>query len=104
MILSTSSFLVRSTYIYSPFSGKDCLLRRTETSNCLCEVSAVGRISLPTGKSCGRVQYPARSRVELWAIFLAKPSVDGDVEPLVWSLDILSWDLKEPAHLLIRVG
>ena len=27
---------------------------------------------------------------------LATPSVDRDVKPMVWSLDVLSEDLKEP--------
>ena len=34
----------------------------------------------------------------------ATPSVDRDVKPLVYSIDVFSGDLKEPTHLSIRVN
>ena len=64
---------------------------------CVCEVSAVSKISDWFNPRPGRgLNFECSS--------LATPSVERDVKPLVWSLDVLSGDLKEPTHLSIRVG
>ena len=64
---------------------------------CVCEVSAVGKISDWFNSRPGRgLNFECSS--------LATPSVERDIKPLVWSLDVLSGDLKEPTHLSIRVG
>ena len=53
----------------------------------MCEIGTVGRIS--DYQPEGLVERPS----------FATPSVDGDVKPLVRSLDVLSGDLKE--HTLV---
>ena len=47
---------------------------------------------------------PDLVEVELWGPSFATPSIDREIKPLVWSLNVLSGDLKEPLHLSIRVG
>ena len=65
--------------------------------NCVREVGTVGTIPGYQLEGPGFNPRPGRpSFVTL--------SVDRVVKPLVWFLDVLSGDLKEPTHLLIRVG
>ena len=71
----------------------------------MCEVGTVGKISdyQPEGPDPGFNPRPGRG-LNFGIPSFATPSVDRDVKPLVWSLDVLSGDLKEPTHLSIRVG
>ena len=69
----------------------------------MCEVSAVGKISHYQPGGPGFNPRPGRG-LNFGRPSFATPSVDRDVKPLVYSLHVLSGDLKEPTHLSIRVG
>ena len=69
----------------------------------VCEVGTVNNISEGQLEGFG-FNIPPGQGLDFRRRSFAIPSVDKDVKPLLWSLDVLSRDLKEPTHLSIRVG
>ena len=69
----------------------------------VCEVGTVNNISEGQLEGFG-FNIPPGQGLDFRRRSFAIPSVDKDVKPLLWSLDVLSGDLKEPTHLSIRVG
>ena len=66
---------------------------------CVCEVGTVSKISDCQLWGPGFNQARPGQGLNFGRPSFATPSVDRDVKPLVYSLDVLSGDLKEPAHL-----
>ena len=67
------------------------------------EVGTVSKISDCQPGGPGFNPWPGRG-LNFRRPSFATPSVDRDVKPLVYSIDVLSGDLKEPTHLSIRVN
>ena len=96
--------LILQGYEYALYSqlplitmSKDSFL---EFSSVCLEVSAVDEISDCQPGGSGFNPRPGRG-LNFERPSFATPSVDRDVKLLVWSLDVLSGDLKEPTHLSI---
>ena len=70
--------------------------------NTVCKVCTVGKIAECQPEGPGFNPWPGRG-LNFGRPSFATPSVDKNVKPLILSLDILSWDLKEPTHISIRV-
>ena len=82
----------------SVYSAKWRFLCDTVETSLSVTASAVGKIFDYRPEGPGFIPRPGRG-FNFWAIFFATPSMDRDVKPLVWSLNVLSVDLKNHSLL-----